>query len=871
MILADVWKTTPFVALLLLAGLQNIDASLYEAARIDGASAWRQFRHVTLPLLKPAILVALIFRTLDAFRVFDLIYALTGGGPGTSTEPIALYTFNALLQNLQFGYGSALSVIVFADHLRPGAALHPVSRRRADGSQAVNARRWWPALVLALLVAASAFPFYWAIRRLAHARGPALPGSVAVAERAGARPLPRAVHRAELLAADPQLADRGRHHDRLLCRRSARSAPTRSPGFEFRGKAAAARRSFWLSAMFPQISVVSPLYLLLRALHLINTYPGLVLPYLTFAMPLTVWLLVGFFRQLPAELEEAAMVDGAGRLRAFWEVILPLAVPGIATTAILTFVYSWNEFLFALSFTLGPERQTVPVAIALFRGQYQVPWGQILAAAVVATAPVTLLVLAFQRRIVQGLTAGAVKGLTMASVRLEGVAKTYPNGHVAAQGLDLEIADGEFMVLVGPSGCGKSTALRMIAGLETPTAGRILIGDQDVTALPPQERDIAMVFQTYALYPHMTVRENLAFGLRMRGAAPDVIDQRVEEAARALGLEPVLARKPAQLSGGQRQRVALGRAIVREPKVFLFDEPLSNLDAKLRVETRAELARLHRRLGATVVYVTHDQEEAMTLGWRVAVMRDGFLQQVAPPMELYRQPANRFVAGFVGSPGMNFLPGDLPGDVGPAASAGAHARRPAARRARSSPPAAGTSTPGWTWSSLEGSELLVYLRLGAKGGRGRAPGGGAAGAGDRGGTGGRECVRPGPASLVRAGEWSKSRIGPGSGLAPRLLLGGIEDAISPALIAQGTLPSVPRPRGHRPNEARRTWSSTRRSPTSMATPTPATMLLMNATMLAVVVIKATSSPSRSAGVALASGQRPFSAAKWRAASGVSVR
>jgi len=212
------------------------------------------------------------------------------------------------------------------------------------------------------------------------------------------------------------------------------------------------------------------------------------------------------------------------------------------------------------------------------------------------------------------------------------------------------------MVLVGPSGCGKSTALRMIAGLETPTGGRILIGDRDVTVLPPQERDIAMVFQTYALYPHMTVRENLGFGLRMRGVARQAISRQVEEAARALSLEPVLERKPAQLSGGQRQRVALGRAIVREPKVFLFDEPLSNLDAKLRVETRAELARLHRRLKATVVYVTHDQEEAMTLGSRVAVMRDGFLQQVAPPMELYLRPANQFVAGFVGSPAMNFLP-----------------------------------------------------------------------------------------------------------------------------------------------------------------------------------------------------------------------
>jgi multiple sugar transport system ATP-binding protein len=299
----------------------------------------------------------------------------------------------------------------------------------------------------------------------------------------------------------------------------------------------------------------------------------------------------------------------------------------------------------------------------------------------------------------------------MASVRLEGVGKTYPNGHVAARALDLQIEDGEFMVLVGPSGCGKSTALRMIAGLETPTEGRILIGDKDVTALPPQERDIAMVFQTYALYPHMTVRQNLAFGLRMRGAGREVMNSRVEEAARALSLEPVLERKPAQLSGGQRQRVALGRAIVREPKVFLFDEPLSNLDAKLRVETRAELARLHRRLGATVVYVTHDQEEAMTLGRRVAVMRDGFLQQVAPPMELYRRPANQFVAGFVGSPGMNFLPGNTLRVNGrdPGMTLGVRPHDLAVV-----PPGSGDLDAWVDVVEPRGSELLVYLRLGAR-------------------------------------------------------------------------------------------------------------------------------------------------------------
>jgi multiple sugar transport system ATP-binding protein len=247
----------------------------------------------------------------------------------------------------------------------------------------------------------------------------------------------------------------------------------------------------------------------------------------------------------------------------------------------------------------------------------------------------------------------------MARITLAHVDKRYPNGYVASRDLSLEIRDGEFLVLVGPSGSGKSTVLRMIAGLEKPTGGTITIGDRDVTFLPPQERDIAMVFQSYALYPHMSVRDNMAFGLKLRKQPLESITRRVADVADALGLGPMLDRKPAQLSGGQRQRVALGRAIVREPKAFLFDEPLSNLDAQLRVETRAELARLHRRLGATMVYVTHDQVEAMTLGTRVAVLKDGALQQVAPPMELYRNPKNQFVASFIGSPSMNLVRGTI--------------------------------------------------------------------------------------------------------------------------------------------------------------------------------------------------------------------
>jgi len=245
----------------------------------------------------------------------------------------------------------------------------------------------------------------------------------------------------------------------------------------------------------------------------------------------------------------------------------------------------------------------------------------------------------------------------MSAVRFEAVAKTYPGASApVVHGLDLQINEGEFMVLVGPSGCGKSTTLRMLAGLEEPSAGRILIGDTDVTDLPPAQRGVAMVFQSYALYPHMTVAENLGFGLRMAGKTKAQINAAVQRAAERLQLTALLARRPKELSGGQRQRVAIGRAIVREPKVFLFDEPLSNLDAALRTQMRIELAHLHRSLGTTIVYVTHDQVEAMTLGDRIAVFNNGCIEQVGPPMQVYQQPANRFVAGFLGSPRMNFLP-----------------------------------------------------------------------------------------------------------------------------------------------------------------------------------------------------------------------
>jgi multiple sugar transport system ATP-binding protein len=250
----------------------------------------------------------------------------------------------------------------------------------------------------------------------------------------------------------------------------------------------------------------------------------------------------------------------------------------------------------------------------------------------------------------------------MADIVLDGVYKTYSDGYTAVKDLNLEIGDGEFMILVGPSGCGKSTALNMIAGLEDISAGELRIGGEVVNKKAPRDRDIAMVFQSYALYPHMTVRDNIAFALKLAKLPKEEIDAKVTVAADILDLQSHLDRKPANLSGGQRQRVAMGRAIVRNPKAFLMDEPLSNLDAKLRVQMRAEVARIQHRLHTTTIYVTHDQTEAMTLGDRVAIMLSGELQQVASPMELYNDPANLFVAGFIGSPGMNFLPATIDGD-----------------------------------------------------------------------------------------------------------------------------------------------------------------------------------------------------------------
>jgi multiple sugar transport system ATP-binding protein len=329
----------------------------------------------------------------------------------------------------------------------------------------------------------------------------------------------------------------------------------------------------------------------------------------------------------------------------------------------------------------------------------------------------------------------------MASVAIEQVTKVYPNGFKAVDGLDLEIADGEFMVLVGPSGCGKTTALRMVAGLERISQGTVRIGERIVNDVSSKNRDIAMVFQNYALYPHMTVRENIGYALKLRRVPRSEIRRRVDEAASVLGLTDYLERKPAQLSGGQRQRVAMGRAIVREPSVFLMDEPLSNLDAKLRVEMRAEVAAIHRRLGVATIYVTHDQVEAMTMGDRVAVLRGGVLQQCESPQRLYREPANLFVAAFIGSPPMNLFEGTLTEAANAVRLGGqliglddaVHAARPALRAYANRPVAVGirpedlrlvaeaerNGRPDWLEGPVEliealGAELLVHFAIDAR-------------------------------------------------------------------------------------------------------------------------------------------------------------
>src|SRR6202048_2157321 len=432
--------------------------------------------------------------------------------------------------------------------------------------------------------------------------------------------------------------------------------------------------SSWILStyMFPPIVAVIPLFIIAGNIGAIDTYPVLIIPYAAFNLPIARWILRSSLESIPIEVQEAALVDGANRRQIVWHILTPLLMPAVATAGIISLIVSWNESLLPLSLTRAAAK-TSPVGVQEFTGLYGTQWGNLTAASCMIAAPIVVCVLVLRRRVVAGLAFGAVnkpptrelrvhrllsqtptKGHAMAAVQDVNASRSFEGNQIpAVNQLDLDIAHGEFMVLVGPSGSGKSTALRMMAGLEDVDEGEIRIGGQDVSQKPPKDRDIAMVFQNYALYPHMTVAENMGFALKLQRVSKDERNAKVRRAAELLDLGAYLDRKPKALAGGQRQRGARGRAICRERSVFLRDEPLSNLDAKLRVETRANIAALQARLGTTTVYVTHDQVEAMTMGDRVAVLKAGVLQQVDGPRNLYDRPANAFVAEFIGSPAMN--------------------------------------------------------------------------------------------------------------------------------------------------------------------------------------------------------------------------
>ena len=416
---------------------------------------------------------------------------------------------------------------------------------------------------------------------------------------------------------------------------------------------------FILSTRFmPPVVVVIPIFLMFRDLNLLDTRQGLILVYAAFNLPFTIWMMKGFIDEVPAEYEEAAMLDGYSRFEAFWRVTMPLLIPGIAATAVFALIFSWNEFVFSIFLITdpgdahgagrdrGPDRR---------HDDRLGPGGRLGDGLRRPGAAVRL-----PRAQAPGRRRHARGGAPlMAEVLVKSLHKAFPDGTVAVEELDLTIGDGELFVMLGPSGCGKTTTLRCIAGLEQETSGQIVIGDEVVSGLRPSQRDIAMVFQFYALYPHLTVRDNIAFPLRAAKRPESEIDERVNEAARMLRLEPFLARRPSKLSGGEQQRVALGRAMVRHPKAFLMDEPLTNLDAELRADMRAELKHVQQRLNSTMIYVTHDQTEAMALGHRIAIINSGRLEQLGAPMEVYDRPATLFAARFIGSPPMNLIEAEV--------------------------------------------------------------------------------------------------------------------------------------------------------------------------------------------------------------------
>ena len=431
------------------------------------------------------------------------------------------------------------------------------------------------------------------------------------------------------------------------------------------------------AVMIPQTALVIPIFLLLSKVGLVNTPLAMILPSLVF--PPGVFLMRVYADDaLSNELIEAGRVDGAGEFHIFSSIAFRLLMPGFATVLILAFVSTWNNYFLPLVMLSSSDNFPVTVGLSQW---YQLATagsgGSVLFSVVMTGALVSIAacdrglsadatLLAgrprFGRR--QGLAALPNNSETdsMAVIELESVRKSFGAINII-RGVDLKVEHGEFVVFVGPSGSGKSTLLRLVAGLEEATGGSILIDGRDVTAFGPAERKLAMVFQSYALYPHKTVRANMSFGLEVAKVPRNEIKEQVDKVAALLQLTNLLDRKPRELSGGQRQRVAIGRAIVREPVAFMFDEPLSNLDAALRIEMRLEIAKMRQRLGATMIYVTHDQTEAMTLADRIVVLDKGIIQQTGSPLELYERPANLFVAQFIGSPKMNVLPARAAGGL----------------------------------------------------------------------------------------------------------------------------------------------------------------------------------------------------------------
>ncbi len=417
--------------------------------------------------------------------------------------------------------------------------------------------------------------------------------------------------------------------------------------------------------MFPGMLTMIILYRVLADMGLTGAtaVPGLILVYVA-SSGMGYYVSKGFFDTLPKSLDEAARIDGATNAQVLTKIILPLSKPIVIYTLLTAFMAPWGDFVFAKYIAANnPQGFNVAVALQNMIGtdaSLNANYGAFCAGGVIVAVPVALLFILLQKYYVEGVTGGAVKGQEkiMAEVKLTNVKKVYQGGVVAVHDFNLTIADKEFVVFVGPSGCGKSTTLRMIAGLEEISDGTVEIDGEIVNDLQPKDRHISMVFQNYALYPHLTVFENMAFPLRLLRPkmSQDEIYARVTNAAEILGITPYLTRKPKALSGGQRQRVAIGRAMVKDCKVFLMDEPLSNLDAKLRNQMRAEIILLRKKIQTTFVYVTHDQTEAMTLGDRIVIMKDGFIQQVGTPHEVFDKPVNLFVAEFIGAPKMNTFP-----------------------------------------------------------------------------------------------------------------------------------------------------------------------------------------------------------------------